>query len=86
MSWPLLVVVTLVLVVVFGVVAFKLARGTKDVVPDTLDRQAANQDRVVAVDESGEPVMESQEGDVAGPHDDAGFDGVLKDQLDDLRG
>jgi hypothetical protein len=85
MSWPALIVVTLVLVLVFGLVSFKLLRKNRDVVPDLADRHAARQDRAVAVDDAGQPIMESQVGDETGPRDDDAFEDVLKDQLDDLR-
>ena len=86
MTWLIVTIVTLVLVLGLGLLIFKLIRRTKDVVPDVVDGPAAQRDRVVAVDDGGVPVMESQEGDAEGPHDDAGFEGVLNDQLDDLRG
>jgi hypothetical protein len=85
MTWVIVIVVTLVLVIGLGVLIFKLMRRTKDVVPDVVDRPAAHRDRVVGVDNGGAPVMESQEGDASEPHDDAGFENVLKDQLDDIR-
>lgn len=85
MTWLIVTILTLVLVLGLGLLIFKLLRRTKDVVPDMVDRPAARQDRVVAVDDGGAPVTESQEGIDTPPHDDAGFEGVLKDQLDDLR-
>jgi hypothetical protein len=39
--------------------------------------------RIVAHDEDGRPVAAAQDGDFA-PHDDAGFDAALKNELKDL--
>jgi hypothetical protein len=50
------------------------------------DRQAARHDQAVAMDDQGQPVMESQEADDAAPPDDGAFEGVLDEQLKDLRG
>lgn len=77
------IVVAAVLVLVLGLVIFKLLRRNQDVVPDMADRHAARRDQVVAVDDEGRPVMASEEDEPA-PPDDAAFEGVLKDQLDDL--
>jgi hypothetical protein len=80
------IIVTLVLVLGLGLLIFKLLRRNQKVVPDMADQQAARRDQAVAVDEQGQPVMESQEADDAVPRDDAAFEGVLDEQLKDLRG
>ena len=80
------IIVTLVLVLGLGLLIFKLLRRNQKVVPEMADRQAARRDQAVAVDEQGQPVMESQEADDAAPRDDAAFEGVLDEQLKDLRG
>ena len=85
MTWLIVIIVTLLLVFGVGLLIFNLMRRTKDVVPDMVDRPATRHDRVVAVDDGGAPVTESQESDDPPPRDDDAFEGVLADQLDDLR-
>ena len=79
-----IVIVTVVLVLGFGLLIFFLLRRSQDVVPEVADREASKRDNVVAVDDDGRPITESQEGDEAEPHDDDAFEGVLKDELEDL--
>lgn len=83
MFW-IVVVVTVALVLVFGVVTVILMRRNQETVPDVADRHAARKDRVVAVDDEGQPVTESQAGDEAEPRDTGAFEDVLHEQLDDL--
>jgi len=85
MTNVILVVVTLVLVVGLGyLIVFRLMKGSQTVMSDVSDGRAANTDRVVAVDDQGQPVTESH--DVAPPsrRDEAGFEKVLGESLDDL--
>jgi hypothetical protein len=85
MFW-IVVVLAVVGVIVFGVVTVLLMRRNQEVVPDVADRHAAKKDRVVAVDDGGEPIMESQVPEEAEPRDTTAFESVLKEELDDLRG
>lgn len=80
------IIITLGLVIGLGLLIFYLLRRNQRVVPDTADRQAARHDQVVAVDDEGRPIMESQEGEDDAPPDDTAFESVLDDQLKDLRG
>jgi hypothetical protein len=80
------IIVTLVLVLGLGLLIFKLLRRNQKAVPDMADRQAARHDQAVAMDDQGQPVMESQEADDAAPPDNGAFEGVLDEQLKDLRG
>jgi len=75
------VVVVVGLVVVFGLIAFVLLRRTQNAVPRVADWD--DERRIVAHDEDGRPVAAAQDGDFA-PHDDAGFDAALKNELKDL--
>jgi hypothetical protein len=84
MSYLVAGIVLVVLVAALGIVAFKLIRRSPDVVPDVVDGAAAHRDRVVAVDDDGRPIMESEAGDDAEPRDAGAFEDVLKDQLKDL--
>ena len=85
MSWAILIIVTVLLVLGLGLLILRLIRRSPNVVPGAVDGPAEHRDQVVAVDDLGRAVMASQEGAVAAPHDDAGFEDVLGDQLKDLR-
>jgi beta-lactam-binding protein with PASTA domain len=78
-----IIVVTVVLVLALGLLIFTLMRKSQKVVPHVADDRAADRDRVVATDDEGRPVTESQEEDDA-PRDDVAFESVLKDELEDL--
>ncbi len=79
-----LIIVALVLVAGLGILIFKLMRRTQDVVPRAADHAEARGDRVVAVDDAGRPVTESEAGEPAEARDDAPFEAVLHEELKDL--
>jgi ABC-type bacteriocin/lantibiotic exporter with double-glycine peptidase domain len=83
MFW-IVAVVCVVLVLIFGVVTVLLMRRNQEVVPDVADRHAAHTDRVVAVDDEGQPIKESQVPEEAEPRDTTAFENVLKEELDEL--
>ncbi|HET6476066.1 MAG TPA: hypothetical protein VFH93_08330 [Thermoleophilia bacterium] len=83
MTLGVIIIVTVLLVLGFGILIFRLMRRSQKVVPDVADGQAAKQDHVVAVDEQGRQVMASQE-PVTPVRDDAAFENVLKDEIHDL--
>jgi hypothetical protein len=85
MDLVIVIIVTAVLVLGLGLLILTLMRRTQRVVPDVADREAARRDQVVAVDDQGVPVTESQADDDVAPRDDAAFEGVLEEQLEDLR-
>lgn len=86
MMFIILVVAGVVLVVGLGLLVFTVIRRSPRVVPDVVDRQRAPGDRIVAVDDEGQPVTEAQAGEEgAEPRDTAAFEDVLKDQLEDQR-
>lgn len=80
----LLVVVALVVVVVLGLLIFRLQKRSQTVVPEVAERRAEAEDRVVAVDDAGRPVTESQEGPATSPREDSGFEAVLGESLGEL--
>ena len=79
-----IVVITLALVLGLGLLIFSLMRRSQEAVPRIADGDAAHHDRVVAVDDEGRPVTESEAGDEPAPRDDAAFDAALKEELKDL--
>lgn len=79
-------IVAAVLAVGLGVLIFLLYRRSQTVVPDVTDREAAKRDRVVAVDDTGQPVLESEEGGAGAPRDTAAFESVLHEELDERKG
>jgi hypothetical protein len=89
-GWPgmyvaILVVVALVIVIGGGyLIVFRLMKGSQTVVPDVADERAARTNRVVAVDDQGQPVTEEEDGSPEPPRDAAGFEKVLGESLDDL--
>ncbi len=85
MAVVVLIVVALVIVVGLGYfIVFRLMKGAQTVVPDVSDERAARADRVVAVDERGQPVSEAEDGSPEPPRDEAGFEKVLDESLDEL--
>ena len=85
MTIVVLIVVALVLVVGLGyLIVFSLMKRSQTIVPDVSDERAARTDRVVAVDDHGQPVTESQDAPPEPPRDAAGFEKVLGESLDDL--
>ncbi len=85
MTFSILIIVGVVLIVGLGILIVLAMRRSQGVVPDVADRHGAAHDRVVAVDDDGRPVTESQAGeDVAEPRDFAAFEDVLKDEFKDL--
>ena len=83
MSLVVVIIVTVLLVLGLGLLILFLMRRSQRVVPDVADRAAAHREGVVAVDGQGRPVTASQADD-AEPQDDAAFEGVLKEELEDL--
>ena len=79
-----IVVITLALVLGLGLLIFTLMRRSQEVVPRIADEDAAHRDRIVAVDDEGRPVTESEAGAEPAPRDDAAFDAALKEELKDL--
>jgi hypothetical protein len=85
MTVVVLVIVALVLVIGLGyLIVFSLMKRSQKVVPDVSDEHAARTDRVVAVDDEGQPVTESQDAPPEPPRDATGFEKVLGESLDDL--
>jgi non-ribosomal peptide synthetase component E (peptide arylation enzyme) len=77
-------VITVALVLGLGLLIFTLMRRSQEAVPRIADVDASHRDRVVAIDDEGRPVTESEAGDEPAPRDDAGFEAALKEELDDL--
>lgn len=87
MSVTLIVVLALVVLAVvigLGALIFLLQRRAQTVVPHVADREAARGDRVVAVDESGRDVTESEDVPAGPGRDAAGFERVLSERLEEL--
>ena len=85
MTVVVLVIVALVLVIGLGyLIVFRMMKGSQTVVPGVADERAARADRVVALDDQGRPVMESQDAPPEPPRDAAGFEKVLDESLDEL--
>lgn len=83
MTVLVLAIIAVLLVLGFGLLILALMRRSQKVVPDVADGRAADRERVVGVDEQGRPVTDAQEGP-APPKDNTAFEGILKDELDDL--
>lgn len=79
----IVVLVIVGLVILFGLIAFFLLRHSQDTVPRVADRDDRSGRRIVAHDDEGRPIAAAQDGELA-PHDDAGFDAALKEELKDL--
>jgi len=74
-----------VLVIGLGwLIVFRLMKRSQTVVPDVSDERAAKTDQVVAVDDQGQPVTESQDMTPEPQRDAGGFEKVLDESLDDL--
>lgn|GEM_PF-827288 len=80
-----LIVVALALVTGLGwLIVFSLMTRSQTVVPDVSDEHAARTDRVVAVDDQGQPMTESQDTPPEPRRNAVGFERVLDESLDDL--
>ena len=79
-----IIVITLALVLGLGALIFSLIRRSQEAIPRIADEEAARTDRVVAIDDDGRPITESEAGAETAPRDDAGFEAVLKEELDGL--
>jgi beta-lactam-binding protein with PASTA domain len=85
MTIVVLVIVALVIVVGLGyLIVFRLMKGSQTVIPEVSDERTAKADRVVAVDDQGRSVTESQDMPEEPRRDEAGFEKVLAESLDDL--
>ena len=83
MSVAIIAVIAVLLVLGVGYLIFVLMRKSQTVVPKVTDEDAASRDLVVGVDEQGREIAASQEAP-SEPRDDAAFENVLKEELDDL--
>ena len=84
-SIAVLAIIVLALVIALGIFVFSLMKRSQTMVPDTAERRTAEQDQVVALDDRGRPVMESEDGPPTGPRDVTAFESVLGKELKDLR-
>jgi hypothetical protein len=81
----ILVIAALVIVIGGGyLIVFRMMKGSQTVVPHLADERAAGADRVVAVNEKGQPVTEAEDVSPEPPRDEAGFERVLEESLDEL--
>jgi hypothetical protein len=86
MDVVVLVVVAVALVAGLGyLIIFSLMKRSQKVVPDIADERAAGADRVVAVDDQGQPVTESRDVSPGPARDATAFEQVLDESLEDLR-
>jgi hypothetical protein len=85
MTIVVLVIVTLVLVIGLGyLIVFRLMKGGQTVIPEVAEERAAKADRVVAVDDQGNPVTASEDLPPEPRRDEASFEKVLGESLADL--
>jgi hypothetical protein len=84
MTIAILVIIVLALVIGLGILIFALMKRSQAVVPESTDRRSAEKDQVVALDDQGGAVMESQDGPPEEPRDATGFESVLGEELKDL--
>jgi hypothetical protein len=85
MTIVVLVIVTLVLVIGLGyIIVFRFMKGGQTVIPEVAEERAAKTDRVVAVDDQGNPVTASADLPPEPRRDEAGFEKVLGESLADL--
>ena len=76
------VVVVVLAVLGFGLLIFWLMRRSQDEVPDSIEARAAQQPRVVGVDERGGAITDEDEPD-APPRDQTAFEDLLQDEIHD---
>jgi len=77
-------IIAVALVAGLGVFIFYLMKRSRTIVPDMTDRKAAEKDQVVAVDDQGRAVMESEDVSPEEPRDVTAFESVLGEELKDL--
>jgi hypothetical protein len=84
LSWAAVIVVVAVVAAIVGVLVLRAVRDGTPHVPDALDHLPSRGDQPVAFSE-GRPVTEAEE-PPAETGDDAAFERVLHEELDDVRG
>ena len=85
---PTVVLIIAALVIVGGggyLIVFRLMKGSQTAIPDAADERDSKKDRVVAVDDRGDPVTEAEDQPSEPPRDVSDFEKVLGESLDDLR-
>lgn len=82
MTVAILIVIAVALVIVVGLLVFRLMGKAQKAVPDVADQARPIGDRVVGTDEQGRPVTEAQEPQTA-PRDESAFESLLQDEIRD---
>lgn len=82
MTVIIIAAVAVVLVLVIGLLIFRLMKSAQTDVPAVTDAQAARRPQVVGVDERGRPVTDADE-PAAGPRDQSSFEDLLQDEIRD---
>jgi hypothetical protein len=77
-----LIVIALVIVVVGGLLFYRVAHKAQTEVPRTTDARAAWQPQVVGTDEKGAPILDTDE-PVGPPRDEGAFESLLQDEIHD---
>jgi len=85
LTWVIVIIVVAVVAAVVGMLVVRtLKRGTPRV-PDALEHLPSRSGQPVAVSEGGDAVTEAEE-PAAEAKDDAAFERVLREELDEVRG
>ena len=82
MNIVIIAVVAVVLVLVVGLLIFRLMKRAQTAVPEAADARAGRP-QVVGTDAQGRPIMDGDEPQAA-PRDETSFESLLQDEIDDL--
>jgi hypothetical protein len=81
MTVAIIAIIAVVLVLVVGLLIFRLMKKSQNAVPALADPKQTGT-AVVGVDEQGAPIMEAQEPQQA-PRDEGAFESLLQDEISD---
>jgi flagellar basal body-associated protein FliL len=82
MTVAIIAIVAVVLVLVVGLLLFRLMGHTQSAVPSAADAQAAKHRQIVATDAQGRPVTDADEAEPA-VRDEVAFESLLQDEIRD---
>jgi hypothetical protein len=82
MTVAIIAIIAVVLVLVVGLLIFRMMRRSQDEVPAFTDARAAQHPQVVGTDEQGDAILDTDEPETA-QRDEGAFENLLRDEIHD---